>query len=149
MAFDVQSFMQTIVDRSTSTQYVNPPDLDDAIGIVKKTDGHTFTKDGGTEQVVLDVTFDIIDPRAVAKTGRESGNLARYSVFLDLVGGALDMGEGKNVKLGKLREAVQQNIPGQPWAPSMLEGKTCRCKLVNRKSDDGAEYCDVKAVFPL
>ncbi len=148
--FDVQGFMQTVVDSASSTKYINPPDLDDAIGQIKKVDGREIVTATNPKQVVVDITFDMIDDRVKEHTHRENGNNARYSVFIDTTpGGGLDMGEGKNVKLGKLREAVGQNTPGEPWAFSMLIDKTCRCKLVNRTAEDGQEYCDVKAVIPL
>lgn len=41
---------------------------------------------------------------------------------LDIDGGNLEWGKNKNIELGQLRNAVGQNVNGQPWAISNLRG---------------------------
>ncbi|MGH2638967.1 MAG: hypothetical protein ACRDF4_06765, partial [Rhabdochlamydiaceae bacterium] len=43
--------------------------------------------------------------------------------FLELTSsGAIDFGKGKNVGLGRLREALGQNKIGKPWSFNMIRG---------------------------
>lgn len=44
-------------------------------------------------------------------------------------GQGLDMGPGKNGALRRYREATGQNKSGQPFSPSMLQGRVVRVKL--------------------
>ena len=77
----------------------------------------------------------------------------KQSLFLDIDGsGALAFGANKNVKLGKLREALGQNNPGQSWNIQMLAGAgPLRIKVGSRpdKNDSTIIYNDVKATAAL
>lgn len=83
----------------------------------------------------LDVKLEIkLSPAAQAELGRETA-IRNYSVSLDLTPqGNLDYGKGKNVGLGRLREAVGQNVPGQPWSPMMLKGQVIKV-LIKHEPD--------------
>ena len=73
--------------------------------------------------VVMDIFWDVDDPKVKALLDSDS-NRIRQTVFLDMndSGTGLDFSKGKNTGLGKVRDAVGQNIPGQPWSPTMLIG---------------------------
>lgn len=71
-------------------------------------DGSAMTPDGSTVQAV---------------TGREKAT-ARYKGFLDIKNGAFELGKGKNIDLGKIREATGLNVPGQKFGLNMLKGRS-------------------------
>lgn len=73
--------------------------------------------------------LDIQDDAVRAITGRPK-NLVRYEMMLDLTPeGGLDFGKGMNVKLGRAREALGLNKPGQPFAFDMFLGRTGKAKV--------------------
>lgn len=78
----------------------------------------------------LDIKLEIkLSQEAQAELGRETAT-RNYSVSLDLTEqGNLDYGKGKNIGLGRLREAVGQNVPGQAWSPMMLKGQVIRVSI--------------------
>lgn len=71
----------------------------------------------------LVVTGEVQHPELKSEMGREK-SLVDYEVMLDLTPeGGLDMGKGKNVKLGKLREATNLNDATRPFSFDMLIGR--------------------------
>ena len=67
--------------------------------------------------------FILQDELVKADLGRDE--LIAYCEFLldvDPNTGGLDWGQDKNVQLGRLREAVNQNNKGEVWSPAMLRG---------------------------
>jgi len=100
------------------------------------------------DSVILDVKWAIDDASVAAATGIKEPTV-RQSVFLDMTAsGGLDDSRGKNVQLGRLREAVKQNIAGQPWAPAMLAGNVARVTVKHRIVGE-AIYTDIKGVAAL
>jgi hypothetical protein len=63
------------------------------------------------------------------------------SVQLDLneENGKLDMGPNKNVRLGQLRKALGQNIPGRSWSFAHLKGKGPFEVQVGHHTPDGSD----------
>lgn len=61
--------------------------------------------------------------------------------------GTLEMGKGKNVALGQVREALGQNQSGKPWSMSQLGGQVAKIKVKHRlDAASGRTYVDVGAV---
>lgn len=88
----------------------------------------------GQTGYALDVTFTIQDDLVRQRLGREPN--VRYNCLLDIsANGGLEAGKGKNISLGRLREALRQNAPGQAWSPSMMLG--CTCMVVVKHDIDG------------
>ena len=93
---------------------------------------------------ILSTTWNILDDIS-EQTGRDK-NSARYEVFLDITPeGKLDMARGKNTRLGRLREAVNLNQPGQSFSFSMLEGQTAIVEVKHRISGEEI-YAEIKGV---
>ena len=115
-------------------------------GVAKKYEFRAL-KDG---KVVVDVTWSINDPEVTQATGRDE-NTVRQGVFLDLTeSGTLDMGTGKNVALGRLRDALGQNKPGKPWRWGDLVGGVAMLKITHRVVDEtGDIFAEVKKVSKL
>ncbi len=73
----------------------------------------------------------------------------QQGVMLDLTeSGGLDMGKGKNVQLGRLREAVGLNQPGQPFSFRMLIGRSAKVSVSHREYE-GNLYDEVKGAVRL
>lgn len=146
-AFDPDQFAQMPIEGSNSTERI-PIDENEYPAIVDTIKFRPSKGKDGTEYLWLDVNWSIDDQEQREKLGREKVT-CRQSLSLDrLENGSLDMGKGRNVDLGKLREAVGLNTPGQPFQFSMLVGCTAKVKIKNRQDGDDT-YSDVKGVTAL
>jgi len=140
MSFNAEEFMQAQTEESTSTEYVPVPE-GEFNAVIHEVKGRE-----ANGNPIMDVTWKIDAP------GNEEANekQARQSIFLDISdGGALLSGKGQNVQLGRLRDAVGQNTPGQPWAPSMLEGQVAVITIKHSFGDEGQIYSNVKGTAKL
>ena len=138
--FDADQFSQMETQGSNDTKYVPIPEADYPAVVDKIAFRET---DKGS--VVLDVTWKIDSQQAAEATGIKEPQ-ARQSIFIDRTeSGGLDMGKGKNVKLGQLREALGLNQAGQPFSFNMLVGRPGIVKIKHRKVDDDT-FTDVKSV---
>lgn len=140
-AFDPDLFMNQQTTEASSTQYVPIP-VGEYMAVIKEVKAGT-----AGDKPVLNVTWKIDDQGVRDETGLEEPSV-RQTLWLDLTpGGGLDSGKGKNVGLGKLREALGQNTPGQPWSPGMLVGQVAMVQVGHRSGKEPGEvYADVKAV---
>ena len=118
-AFDPQTFMNIEIAGEMETRYtpVTPgtyPATIDGIDI------REVTNDRGSS-FLLDVTYLIHDEALAEAMGMERVTV-RQGIFLEVEpNGNIALGPNKNVKLGRLREAVGQNKSG-PWSFAMLQG---------------------------
>jgi hypothetical protein len=63
-------------------------------------------------------------------------------------GTGMDTGKGKNVTLGRLREALGLNQPGTPFSFRQLIGRAAKISVTQRVDGDQI-YNDVKGVVKL
>lgn len=146
--FDTDSFLNTTTEAALDTvvKQIEPGEYP---AVIEKLDTATYDiKKGeraGQKGQRLIVTWHIQDPAVEADLGRKPTIM--QNIFLDLTedGNGLDMSEGRNVGLGKLRDAVGQNQPGKKWSPSMLIGSMATVLISTRMVDDN-EYAEVKRV---
>jgi hypothetical protein len=143
-AFDPDMFMNTQTTDANDTKFVPVPEGEfDAVieAITPKTAG---------DKPVLDVKWAINDEGVKVATGLPNPS-ARQTIWLDLTEqGGLDSSKGKNIGLGKLREALGQNTPGQSWSPGMLIGRVARIKIGHRSGKEPGEvFADVKQVTAI
>lgn len=105
------------------------------------------SKKDGKSYMALDITYRFFDDNGALTMllGREP-KLTK-SIFLDVSPqGGLDMSKGKNISLGKIREALGQNVPGQPWALPMIKGGALKLLITEEPSKDSdAIYNGIKA----
>jgi len=98
------------------------------------------------------VLFSILDDAVRTQLKRDKV-LVPMNCWLDLTddGEDLDLSEGKNVSLGRLRKALDQNdIKG--WNPMMLKGKgPLMVKVTQRsdKNDPTVKYAEVSRVSKI
>jgi len=143
--FDEDAFMSSTSEGEMSTEFTPVP-VGEYSAVVKK----VGTRSGSSEKgdwAVLDVTWAIDDATVSEVTGMDSPSV-RQSIFLDITdNGGLDLGKGKNINLGRLREALSQNT-GAAWSPSMLEGNVATV-LVDHRQYEGRTFADVKSVSAI
>ena len=138
--FNPDAFLTQESTESNDTSFAPIPE-GDYTAVIKEIKPRTTS----TGKAVMDVVWAIDDQDVREATGLSEPTV-RQSIFLDLTdAGGLDFGKGKNVQLGKLREALGQNTPGQAWSPAMLSGNVARVNIKHRIVDQNI-YADVKGV---
>lgn len=149
MSFDAQSFLDASVSGSNDTKLIPVPE-GEYVGVIDKVAARTWTsKDGSSSGVTLDVTWIIEDEAVKQELGRTTVT-CRQGIMLDInaAGDGLDMGKGKNVGLGRLREALGLNKPGQPFSFNMLPGQAGKV-VVSHRIDGEDTYSEIKKVGSL
>lgn len=130
MPFDAKAFVTQTTDKANSTVYVAIPEGDYKPMMIETGDVSEWIRENeirrgpnaGSTLVSLEIPVEILDDNLRSKMGLPKIT-SRYRMILDFdSAGNLDFSEGKNVKLGKLRDVLNQNDPGKPWSPSMLSG---------------------------
>lgn len=145
-AFDLDAFMSATVTDANDTK-ITPVPEGEYMAVISKTALKQIEKGTMAGRLVLDVTYEIDDQAARDATGMDKPTV-RQGIFLDTTEhGTLEVGKGKNVTLGKLREAVGLNVPGKPFAFSMLFGLPVRILVKHRQAEDGTIFTDVKGTL--
>lgn len=142
MAFDAKKFVADASVPPMSTQFLACPegtytatisddgDIDDWFREVEWKDKKTGEP---RSAAAVRIPFLVTDSGVKAQLGRDS-IIVPYDVFLDVTGdGKLDTSEGKNVRIGQLREALGQN--NSNWGWSMLRGAGPVMIKVSQRSD--------------
>lgn len=151
MSFDADSFLQSSVSDSNSTALIPCP-IGEYQGIISKiTPRQWQSKDGTQSGVALDVFWLAEDANVKAVCVRDEV-IVKQGIMLDTTPqGGLDMSVGKNVALGRLREAVGKNTPGESFSFAMLPGLAAKISVTHRedKNDPSLVYAEVKMVTKL
>jgi hypothetical protein len=147
-SFDPSSFLNSTFTEANATQS-EPVPVGEYQAVVEKVEANTWqSRDGTKSGLKLDVTWNVDDAGVKAAMGRDKVSV-RQGIMLDLnEQGGLDMGKGRNVTLGRLRDATGLNVNGQPFSPTMLVGKVAKIS-VSQRPDGEAIYNDVKGVARL
>lgn len=144
--FNAESFLHTQYTEENST--VRLPLIEGEYrGLITKV-AAAMTKNGTPK---LDVSWEIDHAELADEVGRDKTTI-RQTVWLDFNdAGNLDFGSGKNLQLGRLREAVGQNVAGDPWSPKNLEGEMATVRVKHRVDANDAEviYEDIRSVTAL
>lgn len=150
--FDPATFLNTTFSDANATVLVPCPP-GEYIAMIDDVKARAPAKADGSP--MLDVYWKIDGaqyPDVKSKTGRDTIRV-RQTCFLDFDdNGALSFADGKNVQLGRVRDAVGQNQKGQPWQPAMLKGGGALIRVTNRpsgKPGDDTIYDDVGGVTKL
>ena len=145
--FDPNTFLETNLTDANSTAQTPCPEGEYNAVCLDEPKIRTFsgTKDPSKQYVSLDIQWTIEDPAVTEVTGRNPTKV-RQNILLDLNDtGALDMGKGRNVALGRLREAIGKNNPGQPFSFRQIQGSTAKVKVTHRVDGDNI-YDEVRSV---
>jgi len=144
--FDKDSFMNTTTEAELSTEFIPVPEAEYSAYIGEVTVDSFPRKDGGDggDVYVMKVFWEIDDDSVEDVTGRDK-NTVKQDLFLDLTdSGEIDTASGKNIGLGRLREAVGQNGK-DAWSPSQLTGMPAIVNVTHRIYED-QPYAEVKSV---
>ena len=153
MTFDPNEFLNSTVTDSNDTTMISPPDNMSGDGyqiLADKVDVRAWQgkTDPSKSGLTLDIQWLIEDEGVKAFCGREKV-VCRQGIMLDLNdSGQLDMSKGKNVGLGKLREALDLNTPGKPFSFSMIAGRMVK-GWVQHRVDGENVYAEIKRVGKL
>lgn len=150
--FDANSFMNSVTTEVNDTK-VKPCPVGEYPATVKEVKASSGTGKNGLPWARLDVICLINDHTGAveAATGAKEKQV-RGGIMLDITeAGGLDNGTGKNVRLGRLREAAGMNKPGQAFSPAMLQGMSLRVKIGHRADPQDAStvYDEVTGFAPL
>jgi len=139
MSFDPDTFLDTVVDAELDTAFVPVPEGEynaviEDINIKVTSSGYT----------ILNVKWAIDDANVAEATGRDT-NTVMQGIFLDMTNsGNLDTSKGKNIQLGKLRDAFNQNDSSSSLR--QLVGNAGVILVTHRETDDGSIFPQVKSV---
>lgn len=151
--FDPDTFMSSSTTEASETR-IEPVPEGDYPAVIGGDEGDVKVRQfnsarTGDTYTSLDVTWEIQDAQLAVQLGRKTLRV-RQSIFLDLnESGGLAMGPGKNVSLGRLRDALGQNRPGQPWSPANLRGAGPALIKVKHRMVEEDVYDEVKGVAKL
>lgn len=148
MPFDPQSFLDSSVSGSNDTKVIPVP-VGDYQGVIDKVLPRQWqSKDGSTTGIALDVFWLVEDANVKAALGRDTV-ICKQGIMLDTTPqGGLDMDKGKNIGLGRLREAVGKNDPNELFSFSMLPGLAATISVSHRVNGEET-YSEVKGVAKL
>ena len=147
--FNPDQFLDMQVTESNSTEAIPVP-VGEYTAVIGEVKCRSWQKkdDPSVSGLALDISWDIDDESVKELLGRTKVSV-KQGAMLDLTeSGGLDMGKGRNVGLGRLREAVGLNAPGQPFSFSMLVGRMAKVKVEHRIDGDRI-FAEVKAVTKL
>jgi hypothetical protein len=146
--FDAQSFLDASVTSSNDTR-VTPVPMGEYMGIIESVTPRQWqSKDGTKTGIALDVLWSVEDSGVKELLGRETVTV-KQGIMLDLsLSGGIDMSPGKNITLGRLREAVNKNQPGDAFSFAMLAGLAAKISITHRLVNEDT-YAEVKGTARL
>lgn len=148
--FDPDAFINSAVTAANDT-FVVPVPVAEYQAIIEEVKPRQWQSQDGTKTgIAVDLTWVIQDPAVAAKLGREKVTVKQGIMLDTLPSGALDMSAGRNVQLGRLREAIGKNIEGQPFTFSMLPGLAAKVAVTHRDGKNPGEvYAEIRSVSKL
>src|SRR5687768_6069829 len=128
--FNPATFMQTTTDEATSTEViliregdytaVSGPINEDSFKEIPIVNGPR----AGEKSYQMNVKWQLDDPEGKLQEELGRPPVAMQNIWLDIgKDGSMEMGKGRNVELGLLREALGQNASGRNWSPVMVGGQ--------------------------
>lgn len=144
--FDPNQFLDMQTNEALDTKVVPCP-VGEYLATAEKIEVNHGEKDGKS-WTMMNITWEIQDEGVKAFLARDKVTV-RQGISLDITdAGSLDYGKGRNIGLGRLREALGQNSPGRPWTPSMIPGNMAKVSVSHRidKRDNETIFADIKAV---
>lgn len=143
--FDPTTFLNQTFDEANDTKIIPCP-VGEYLAIADKVEVKTWaSKDGSSSGLKAAILWEIQDDNVKKLVDRDK-ILVPQDQLLDLTEeGNLDFGKGKNVGLGRIREALGLNTPGEPFAFSMIQGRLGKVKVNHRVVGEDI-YAEVKGV---
>jgi hypothetical protein len=144
--FDPSVFLNMEFTEANSTDFVPVP-AEEYFAIVDKVEPQQWAKKDGTKSgLKVAITWSIDDAGVRELLGRDKITV-RQDLMLDTTEqGTIDMGKGKNVGLGRLREALGLNKPGVAFRFSDFVGQYAKVK-VDHRTENGNIYAEIRNVM--
>lgn len=138
MSINPEEFLNESYEHATSTQ-LKPIPPGEYQALLSDLELRSFERKtgelAGTTGYRMMVKWEIQDPQLEQELGRTP--VVFQNIFLDFTPeGALDFSEGQNIQLGRLREALGQNIEGQPWRPAQMKGQVAIIQVQQEMDGD-------------
>lgn len=150
--FNADDLMNDSVSDAMDTKFIAIPPGEWTAIIDKLELKSDVSKKTGEAYLVCNITWSITDDSVKKAVGLEKATI-RQSFFPDITeAGKLDYSKGKNVALGRIREAVGMNKPGESFNLGMLNGAgPALIHVVATPARDGSGeiYSNVKSVGKL
>lgn len=145
MSFDPNTFLNSTYEEANDTKIVPCP-AGEYLAIADKVEVKPWaSRDGSSSGLKLAILWDIQSDDAKAIVGRDSVKVPQDQM-LDLTDtGALDMGKGRNVGLGRLREALGMNAPGEPFSMGAIQGRMAKVVVSHRPNGEDL-YAEIRKV---
>jgi len=146
--FDPVQFADQVITESLDTKLVPIP-IGSYQAVAEKFQirQNAGKKDPTQVYVSLDITWEILDENVKAAINRDKATVTQ-GILIDIDNGRLAVGPGKNIGLGKLREALSLNIPGEPFSLAMIPGRMAKVTIMHEPYN-GEIYSKVKTVEAL
>lgn len=148
--FNAESFLSQTIEKVLDTKRIPMPEGDHDELMVKDLAITSGTaKASGDLWVRLKVKLVNIDPnvKAEMKLGEDGEPTVYWEEFLDVdENGGLDTSDGRNIKLGKLRQACGQNS-SEEWSMMDLKGAVTGGRIKHSFNKDGDAYAVVSTVY--
>ena len=145
MSFDPNTFLNQTITDANDTKVIPVP-VGEYLAIAEKAEIKPWaSKDGSSSGLKLEVVWSIEDENVKQLLGRDTVKVAQQQM-LDLTEtGQLDVSKGKNVGLGRIREALDLNTPGVPFSFGMIQGRMAKVKVSHRVSGEDV-YSEIKQI---
>lgn len=127
---DAKAMLDMSVTGALDTKYTPVP-VGDYLGLITEVgaQGGPQKEDPTKAWLRYDYKIEVQDEGVKALLGRDKVTMT-FGIMVDTTPeGGLDMGKGKNVQLGRFREALGQNSPSDPWNPRMPVGHPIRISV--------------------
>lgn len=149
--FDPTQFLDQTINQSLDSERNKVPEGEYQATIKDvKVEGGVSNKEGseGKQWARLDVRWVIDDARVKEIVGLPEPSV-KQGIMLDLNdAGNLDLSKQKNIGLGRLREALGLNTPGQPFSFRMMEGRMAKVKVTHREYE-GQIFDEIRSVAKI
>lgn len=147
MSFDPQAFLDASITEVNDTKIIPVP-MGEYLGVIEKMSPRQWqSKDGTQSGIALDLVWIVEDQDVRDFLGRDTVTV-KQGIMLDMLpSGGLDMSKGKNIGLGRLREAVGMNKPGEAFSFQNLPGQMAKITVKHRLVEEDV-FAEVKAVAP-
>ena len=154
LTFDPASFMNQQVTGANDTKLIPVP-VGEYAAVIEKVDLRSWVgkKDPSQAGVALDIIWSLDSAEVKKLLGRDKVTV-KQGIMLEMTdAGQLDIGKGKNIGLGRLREAVGLNKPGKAFSISQLSGQFAKVSVGHRIDDrnpsDPAIFAEVQGVVSM
>jgi hypothetical protein len=144
-SFNPSEFLNQSFDEALDTKMVPCP-VGEYLAIADKVDVKPWAaRDGSSSGLKLEIMWDIQDENVKQLLSRDTVKV-KQDQMLDLTDtGQLDLGKQKNVGLGRIREALGLNVPGEPFSFGMIQGRMAKVKVSHRPSGEDL-FAEIKAI---